>query len=169
MADDKKDTSTSDDNKVTFVTKEGLKKLKQELAELENVKRKEIAARLKEAIAYGDLNENSEYHDAKTEQAFVEGRIAELKKMIKYAKIIEGKHHLATVQLGTKVVIKQVNKKNAEPEEYIIVGATEADPLESKISNESPIGSALLEKQKGDIVKAYVPEGVVEYEIMQLE
>ena len=161
--------SSEDEKRVTLVTKEGFKKLKEELEELKNVKRKEVAGRLKEAISYGDLSENSEYEEAKNEQAFVEGRIAELEDKVKYAKIIEEKQHVATVQLGTKVVVKKLNRKNVEPEEYVIVGSTEANPHEHKISNESPVGSALLDKQKGDIVKAYVPDGVVEYEIMQLE
>ena len=168
----KKDTvvpAIGSDDKVTLVTKAGLAKLKEELDNLKNVRRKEVAERLKEAISYGDLSENSEYEEAKNEQAFVEGRIVELEEKVKYAKIIEEKAHVATVQLGTKVVIKNVNRKTAEPEEYIIVGSTEADPLEHKISNESPVGASLLDKQKGDIVKVSIPDGVVEYEIMQLE
>ena len=160
---------TDDDYKVTLVTKEGFVKLKKELDHLTGVKRKEVAERLKEAISYGDLSENSEYEEAKNEQAFVEGRIVELEGKIKSAKIIEEKQHVATVQLGTKVVIKNIGIKNVEEEEYIIVGSTEADPLEHKISNESPVGAALLDRGKGDIVKVSIPDGVVEYEIMQLE
>lgn len=157
------------DDKVTLVTREGFANLKDELEQLKNVKRKEVAQRLKEAISYGDLSENSEYEEAKNEQAFVEGRIAELEEKIKYAKIIQEKQHVKTVQLGTRVVIQDIGKKKVESEEYIIVGSTEANPLEHKISNESPVGSALLDKQKGDVVKVYVPNGVVEYEILQLE
>ena len=159
----------SDEDKVTLVTKAGFAKLKDELDYLKSVKRREVAERLKEAISYGDLSENSEYEEAKNEQAFVEGRIVELEEKVKFAKIIEEKQHVATVQLGTKVLIKNVNRKKSDPEEYIIVGSTEADPLEHKISNESPVGAALLDKQKGDIVKVSIPDGVVEYEIMQLE
>jgi transcription elongation factor GreA len=166
MAEQKFDNQ---DDKVTLVTKEGLAKLKEELNFLQNTKRREVAERLKEAISYGDLSENSEYEEAKNEQAFVEGRIAELEEKIKFAKIIEEKQHVATVQLGTKVVIKNVNKKNAETQEYVIVGSTEADPLEHKISNESPVGSSLLDKQVGDIVKVSTPDGIVEYEIVNLE
>lgn len=172
----KKDTSTTvapevqvDESKVTLVTKDGLAKLREELDYLQNVKRKEVAERLKEAISYGDLSENSEYEEAKNEQAFVEGRIVELEEKVKYARIIEEKQHVATVQLGTKVVIRNVASKKADPEEFIIVGSTEANPLEHKISNESPVGGALLDKKKGDIVKVEIPDGVVEYEIMQLE
>lgn len=158
-----------DEEKMTLITKEGLKKLKEELQDLQDVKRKEVARRLKEAISYGDLSENSEYEEAKNEQAFVEGRIVELEQKIKYAKIIEEKLHGAVVQLGTRVVVKNINSKKSPLEEYVIVGSTEADPLEHKISNESPVGAALLGKQKGDIVKAIVPDGVVEYEITQLD
>ncbi|HMR00918.1 MAG TPA: transcription elongation factor GreA [Candidatus Gracilibacteria bacterium] len=157
------------DDKVTLVTKEGFAKLKEELELLKNVKRREVAERLKEAISYGDLSENSEYEEAKNEQAFVEGRIAELEEKVKYAKIIKEKSDVKTVQIGTKVVIKDIGRKTAEKEEYTIVGSTEADPLDHKISNESPVGAALLDQKKGDIVKVITPNGVTEYEIMNLE
>lgn len=162
-----KDPAT--DDKVTLVTKEGLAKLKEELELLKNVKRKEVAERLKEAISYGDLSENSEYEEAKNEQAFVEGRIVELEEKMKYAKIIKENQDVKTVQIGTKVVIQDVGRKKADQEEYTIVGSTEADPLDRKISNESPVGAALLDGKKGDIVKVLTPNGPVEYEIMQLE
>ena len=152
-----------------LVTKEGLSKLKSELDELKNIKRKEVAGRLKEAISYGDLSENSEYEEAKNEQAFVEGRIVELEEKVKYAKVIQEKQDVKTVQIGTHVVVRDVGKKKAQPQTYIIVGSTEADPLTHKISNESPVGGALLDKKKGDIVKIIAPIGVVEYEILQLE
>jgi transcription elongation factor GreA len=159
----------NDENKVTLVTKEGLHKLKEELNNLKDVKRKEVAERLKEAISYGDLSENSEYEEAKNEQAFVEGRIVELEEKVKYAKVIEEKSHTALVQLGSKVKIKQVGVKGVSSEEYTIVGSTEADPLAAKISNESPVGAALLDKGKGDIVKVKVPNGILEYEIIEIE
>ncbi len=158
-----------DESKITLVTKDGLGKLREELDYLHNTKRREVAERLKEAISYGDLSENSEYEEAKNEQAFVEGRIVELEEKVKYARIIEEKQHVATVQLGTKVVIQNIGRKKTETEEYVIVGSTEADPLEHKISNESPVGASLLDKKKGDIVKVMIPDGVVEYEILQLE
>jgi len=169
MADTKTATPGFDESKVTLVTKEGLAKLKEELEYLKNTRRKEVAERIKEAISYGDLSENSEYEEAKNDQGFVEGRIQELEEKVKYAKIIEEKSHVATVQLGTKVTIKALGGKKVEAEEYIIVGSTEADPLAQKISNESPVGSALLEKSKGDIVRVAAPGGIMEYEIMQLE
>jgi transcription elongation factor GreA len=158
-----------DESKVTLVTKEGLHKLKEELDSLRNVKRREVAERIKEAISYGDLSENSEYEEAKNEQGFVEGRIQELEEKVKYAKVIEEKQHGKTVQLGMRVTIRSIGKKKTEPEEYVIVGSTEADPLSQKISNESPVGSALLEKAKGDIVKVAAPNGVMEYEILALD
>ncbi|MFA5160499.1 MAG: transcription elongation factor GreA [Candidatus Omnitrophota bacterium] len=161
--------SATDESKVTLVTKEGLQKLKEELENLRNVRRKEVAERIKEAISYGDLSENSEYEEAKNEQGFVEGRIHELEEKVKYAKVIEEKQHMKTVQLGTKVTILPVSRKKSSPQEYIIVGSTEADPLSHKISNESPVGSALLEKGKGDVIRVNAPGGVIEYEILQLE
>lgn len=161
-------STAQDESKVTLVTKEGFAKLKEELDSLKNVKRGEVAGRLKEAISYGDLSENSEYEEAKNEQAWLEGRILELEDKVKYAKIIEEKDGLATVQLGTSVVIRSFPAKGKETEEYTIVGSTEADPLGHKISNESPVGAALLNKSKGDVVKVMTPNGVIEYEIISL-
>ena len=161
--------SISDESKMILVTREGYQKLREELDQLRDVKRREVAARIKEAISYGDLSENSEYEEAKNEQGFVEGRIAELEEKVKYAKIIEEKQQIATIQLGTKVKIRPIGDRKVDPEEYTIVGSTEADPILHKISNESPVGAALLDKSKGDIVKVVAPNGVIEYEILQLE
>jgi len=160
----------NNDDKVTLVTKDGYKKLTEELENLKNVKRREIAGRIKEAISYGDLSENSEYEEAKNEQAFVEGRILELEEKVKYAEIITEKKKQArkTVQLGSTVKVKNKSRRNAQPEEFVIVGSTEAD-YESKISNESPVGSALLEKSVGEKVKVNVPAGIVEYEILNIK
>jgi len=157
------------DDNFTLVTKEGLKKLKVELETLKITKRKEVADRLKEAISFGDLSENSEYEEAKNEQAFVEGRIIELEEKVKNAKIIDEKKKVAVVQIGTKVVVKNVVGSDVVEEVYTIVGSTEVDPFEFKISNESPVGAALLEHKKGDIVKVETPSGVIEYEILRLE
>lgn len=159
---------TEDGKKATLVTKEGLKKLKEEYEHLRTVKRKEVAARIKEAISYGDLSENSEYEEAKNEQAFVEGRILELEEKIKHAKIIAEHKATKTVQLGTTVHLKNLSKSKTEEEVYTIVGSTEADPFDGKISNESPVGSSLLDKKKGDTVKVVVPAGSVEYKIEKL-
>jgi transcription elongation factor GreA len=158
-----------DESKITLVTKEGLSKLKEELDFLRDTKRKDVAERLKEAISYGDLSENSEYEDAKNEQAFVEGRIVELEEKVKYARIIEEKGDQATVQIGTRVFIRNLSDKKSVMEEYVIVGSTEADPLAHKISNESPVGAGFLEKKKGDIIKIEVLGKVIEYELMNLE
>jgi transcription elongation factor GreA len=166
---DTKTTNPAADDKTILVTKEGLKKLTEELDQLKNVKRREVAERIKEAISYGDLSENSEYEEAKNEQAFVEGRIIELEEKVKFAKIITEKHQVASVQLGTKVVVRNLSKRNAQTEEYTIVGSTEADPLSHKISNESPVGRALLDRKAGEKVKVQIPAGAVEYEILKLE
>ena len=154
----------------TFVTKEGLKKLKDELDNLKNVRRKEVAQRLKEAISYGDLSENSEYEEAKNEQAFLEGRILELEQKIKSAKIISEKSaQKATgkeINIGSTVTMKSIEDDTTET--YTIVGTTEADPFEHKISNESPIGKALLGKGKDDTVTVHTPSGTVRYEVLKV-
>lgn len=152
-----------------LLTQKGLDALKDELNTLKKEKRKEVAERLKEAISYGDLSENSEYEEAKNEQAFVEGRIVELEKMIKNAQIIDEKkaHSGKRVQIGTTVKIKNLTKKE-DPEQFTIVGSTETDPLKSRISNESPIGSALLGKKKGEKVSIDAPAGKFDFEILEL-
>ncbi|MBT4120316.1 MAG: transcription elongation factor GreA [Candidatus Peribacter sp.] len=154
----------------TLVTKEGLKKLNEELVELKTIKRKEVATRLKEAISYGDLSENSEYQEAKNEQAFIEGRILELEQMIKNAKIISDKKSDSKgkeIQVGSTVTLK--NKTDGDdPIAYTIVGSTEADPMAQKISNESPVGKAVLDKKKGDIVEVNTPAGPYKYEIIKV-
>lgn len=153
-----------------LVTKEGLNKLKEELKEYNDVRRKQVAERLKEAISYGDLSENSEYEEAKNEQAFVEGRIVELEKMIANAKIIteSKKSSENTAQIGSTVTVQNITD-NDEPETYTIVGSTEADPTEHKISNESPIGAALLGKSKNDVFKVKVPAGMFEYKLLKIK
>lgn len=162
-------TNTNTEEQV-LVTKKGLAKLKEELKHFKEVRRKEVAKRLKEAISYGDLSENAEYEEAKNEQAFIEGRIIELEKMIANAKIItEAKKSTdATVQIGTTVTVQNVTE-NDDPETYTIVGSTEANPTEYKISNESPIGSALLGKAKNEIIKVKVPAGIFEYKILKIK
>jgi transcription elongation factor GreA len=164
-------TSVFDDDDETLVTKDGLKRLKDELDHLKNVRRKEVAQRLKEAISYGDLSENSEYEEAKNEQAFVEGRILELEHKIKSAKIItekvENKKLGKETNIGSTVMIRSLDGDDTELT-YTIVGTTEADPFELKISNESPIGKALLSKVRGDKVQVHTPSGVVNYEIVKV-
>lgn len=161
--------ATSDD-KVTLITKEGLQKLKEELNYLKEVKRKEVAERLKEAISYGDLSENAEYEEAKNEQAFVEGRILELEEKIKYVKIIDERAKKGlSVELGSRVIIQSLSSKTKAEEEYIIVGSTEADPLNHKISNVSPVGRALLGRGAGDTVRVAAPAGMIEYKIVKVK
>lgn len=156
--------------KKILLTEEGLKKFEEELENLKSVRRIEIAARLKEAIALGDLSENSEYEDAKNEQAFIEGRIAELEEQIRNSEIIasggKGKGK-GKVRLGNTVVIKDLEFD--EDMEYTIVGSAEAAPAEFKISNESPVGEAIIDKKVGDIVEVNAPVGVLRYKILKIK
>ena len=178
MADDilaDEDTGSSavgfGDDDQTLITKEGLKKLKEELEYLKTTRRQEVAQRLKEAISYGDLSENSEYEEAKNEQAFVEGRILELEAKIKNAKIISDKKsdsRSKEIDIGSTVTVLNKTEGSEEPERYTIVGSTEADPLEQKISNESPMGRSLLGKHKGDIVEIQSPSGILKYEVLSV-
>jgi len=160
---------TDDGSKAILVTKDGLKKLNEELEYLKSVKRKEVAERIKEAISYGDLSENSEYEEAKNEQAFVEGRILELETKVKHAKIISEHQKTKSVQIGSTVYLQNLSKAGGDEEVYAIVGSTESDPFAGKISNESPVGAAVLDKQKGDVVKVMVPAGKVEYKIVKVD
>ncbi|HSG41648.1 MAG TPA: transcription elongation factor GreA [Anaerolineales bacterium] len=150
-----------------FLTKEGFQKLQDELDYLQKVKRKEVAERLHEAMEGGELIENAEYEAAKNEQAFVEGRIQELDVLLASAKIIEdnGKKKSTTVQLGTKVTIKE---GNFDPETFTIVGIAEANPREGKISNESPIGKAILGQKVGEAVKVETPNGTYTVKILKI-
>lgn len=161
------------DTEEVLITKEGLKKIKDELDYLKTTKREEIAARLKEAISYGDLSENAEYEEAKNEQAFIEGRILELEKQIKNAKIItDGTTQKAStkgkvIDIGSTVTVRNKTDDD-EPETYTIVGSMEADPVEHKISNESPIGRGLLGREKGDVIEIVAPAGKFKYEILKV-
>ena len=144
-----------------------MKQLEDELENLRSVKRAEVKERLKEAIALGDLSENSEYDDAKNEQAFMEGRILELEKMIRNAKVIdEDAHQEGTVTVGSLVKVKDIEFD--EINEYRLVGTVEADPMNNRISNESPVGRALLGRKKGEIVDVEVPAGIIKYEILEV-
>lgn len=150
-----------------IITKEGLKALHEEWDLLQTVRRKQVAERLKEAISYGDLSENSEYEEAKNEQAILEGRILELEGMIKIAKIVDEKQHSKqVVEIGGKVKIRNTKKK--EEIEITIVGSTEADPFSNRISNDSPIGEALMGAKVGDTVTVEMPSGKAEYEVLKL-
>ncbi len=144
-----------------YITKEGLEKLKKELDELKNVRRKEIAARIEIAKDMGDLSENAEYHEAKDEQGFIEGRIAELEATLPNAVIIE-RNSNGCISVGSTVRISA----NGKEKEYTIVGASEADPISGKISNESPLGQAVLGKCAGDTVEVHTPAGKTVYAII---
>jgi transcription elongation factor GreA len=153
--------------KEVILTPEGLEKLEQELEELKTVKRKEVAARIKEAISYGDISENSEYEEAKNEQAFIEGRILTLEKMLRNARIITNDDvDTGMVSVGSRVKVKDL--ETGEIVEFTIVGSAESDPMNNRISNESPVGQALLGKAKGAIVDVQVPAGVIQYEILEI-
>lgn len=150
-----------------FLTKEGYQKHQAELDYLRTAKRQEVANRLHEAMEGGELIENAEYEAAKNEQAFVEGRIQELEMLLATAKIIEenGKKKSDMVQIGSKVTLKE---GNYEPETFTIVGAAEANPREGKISNESPIGKAILNHKTGETVKVETPGGTYNVKIMKI-
>lgn len=153
--------------KETILTVEGLAKLEAELENLRTVRRQEVAERLKVAISYGDISENSEYDDAKSEQAFIEGRILELEQMIKTATIIEGEREAGVVSLGSTVLLKDL--EFGDEETYTIVGTTEADPFKNRISNESPVGIAILGQKVGAVVTARTPAGELSYEILDIK
>lgn len=159
--------ANSANSKEVVLTYEGLKKLEEELEFLKGAKRREIAERIKQSLSFGDIMENSEYDEAKNEQAQVEGRIVQLETMLKNAKLIdEDEIDTRMVNLGSKVVVMDMNTK--ETTEYFIVGSTEADPAKRKISNQSPVGSALMGKKKGNVVEVQVPDGVVKLKIMEI-
>lgn len=154
--------------KEVLLTPAGLHKLEEELEYLKSVKRKEVAERIKVAISYGDISENSEYEDAKNEQAFVEGRIITLEKMLRNARIInENDVDTGVVSIGSTVRLRDIEFK--EDVEYHIVGSAESDPADNKISNESPVGRALLGKSVGSMVEVSVPAGVIQYEVLEIK
>lgn len=154
-------------DKRVLLTADGLKKLQEKLDFLKGERRQEVAARLKAAIALGDLSENSEYDDAKNEQAFLEGEILELEESIRNSKIIEASADSNTVSLGAQVVLKDIEFD--EVDTYMLVGATEADPDNGKISNESPVGLAIIGQPVGSVVDVVVGENVIQYQIMEIK
>ena len=155
--------------KEVLLTPEGLKKLEGELEILKTVKRREVAQRIKEALEFGDISENSEYDDAKNEQAFIEGRIITLEKMLRNAKIIEhdeNEQDDGVVTIGKTVLLRDL--ETSEEFEYRIVGSAEADPSQARISNESPVGKAIMGKSVGHVIQVEVLDGVLEYEILKV-
>ena len=153
--------------KEIILTDEGLKKLEEELEQLKTVKRKEIAAKIKEALSFGDLSENSEYDEAKNEQAFVEARILQLEATLKNVRVLDDDElNNEIISVGSKVVLKDVEFD--EEVTYQIVGSTEADPANGKISDESPVGKALLGRKLGETVTVEAPIGEILYEVLAI-
>jgi transcription elongation factor GreA len=150
----------------TYLTREGYQKLQEELEYLRTKKRQEVAARLHEAMEGGELIEDAEYEAAKNEQAFVEGRIQELEILLANARVIEGKGNADTIQVGATVTVQE---NGNDPEVYTIVGPAEANPRSGKISNESPLGRALLEHRIGDLVTVDAPGGRFSVQILKVE
>ncbi|PYE48917.1 transcription elongation factor GreA [Paenibacillus barcinonensis] len=155
-------------NDEVILTQEGLEKLEEELKELKTVKRKELAARLKLAISYGDLKENSEYHSAKDDQAFMETRILILEKMLTKARVISSDNIDSTkVSIGSTVLLNDL--EFAEKIEYQLVGPAEADVSDNKISYESPLGKELMGKEVGSVIHVNAPMGVIKYELLEIK
>ena len=157
--------------KQVILTQEGLEKLEQELEELKSVKRKEIAEKIKVALSFGGLSENSEYDEAKNEQAIMEARIADIEVTLKNVKVIdESELSNENIHIGSKVEVRVNNPRTGKTDiyNYKIVGSNEADPLSGNISDESAVGKALLGHSIGDIIEVEVPAGVMEYEVLAI-
>ena len=150
-----------------IMTYEGVKKLEEELEYLKTVKRKEITEKIKVALGYGDLSENSEYDEAKNDQAFTEGRIIQLENMLKNAVVVD-ESEIPKDKVSVGSIVKVMDYDFDEEVEYSIVGSAEADPMNFKISNESPVGKAFLGRHKGEDVEVQVPNGVVIYKILEI-
>lgn len=155
-------------DKEIILTQQGLRKVENELDELKAVKRKEVAEKIKQALAFGDISENSEYDEAKNEQAQVEERIAKLETMLRKARVIdESDISRDVVSVGSTV--KVMDLEFDEEVEYTIVGSAEADPYELKISNESPVGKALIGNKVGETVEVQIPDGITQYKILEIK
>lgn len=150
----------------TYLTKEGEEELRKELKQLVEVRRPELAQKLKEAVAQGDLKENADYHDAKEQQGFIEGRIQHIEAILRNAIVVEDEGPSDEVRIGSTVIIREDGTD--EDEEYKIVGTAEANPRERKISQKSPIGAALIGKRKGRNVKVETPSGTIRFKIMDI-
>jgi len=150
----------------TLLTEEGYKKLEEELAYLKGPRKMEVAEKIKQAREYGDLSENSEYDEAKNEQALLEAKIAETEAMLRSAKIVE---KVSTNSVGIGTTVSLYDYEFEEEISYHIVGATEIDIAQSKISVESPVGRALFGKRKGDEVEVQVPDGISKYKILDIK
>jgi transcription elongation factor GreA len=149
-----------------YLTPEGLKKLEDDLEFLKTVRRAEVAQRLHEAMAEGEVEENPEYEDAKNEQAFVEGRIMDIEQILANAILIENKGPANEVRLGSKVSITEVGTRS--PEHYVLVGSAEADPINGKISNESPLGKALIGRKLNEQFQIVAPDGAIKFKVTNI-
>ncbi len=155
-------------DKDVILTQAGFEKLKTTIEELETVKRREVAERIKSAREFGDISENSEYDDAKNEQALLESRIAKMKEQLRSARVIDTSDiPKDVVSIGSKVKVKYVDE--GETDEYEIVGSAEADPGNRRLSNESPVGSAVLGHKKGDVVEVAAPSGPIKLQIVGIK
>ena len=153
--------------KEVALTPEGQTRLEEELVHLETVRRREVGERIKEAKEFGDISENSEYDDAKNEQAWVESRIAEISQILANATLIESPKRRDRVSLGARVHLKDV--ESGDLFTYQLVGSAEADPTHDRISNESPVGQAVMGAKKGEVVKVTTPRGaIIEYEVVSI-
>ncbi|HHV56749.1 MAG TPA: transcription elongation factor GreA [Firmicutes bacterium] len=155
--------------KEVILTRAGLEKLEQELEDLKTHRRHEVAERIKQAREFGDISENSEYEDAKREQAFIEGRILELQNMLQKVRVIDEAEGDGRVQVGSTVTIVDLDAPQPEEIEYTIVGSAEANPRQRKISNESPVGKALLGQSVGSEVEIQAPIGLLHYKIVAVQ
>ncbi len=151
-------------DKEIVLTRDGLKKLEEELDELKSVHRREVNERIRQAKEFGDISENAEYEDAKQEQAFVEGRILKLEAMIRNARVIDASDYVADeVHLGATIRVKETNSSTSR--DFTIVGSAEADPKNARLSNESPLGRAVMGRKKGETVDVATPSGLKKYKI----
>jgi transcription elongation factor GreA len=154
-------------SKEVILTPDGYRRLEEELELLRTVRRKEVAERIKTAISFGDISENAEYDNAKQEQAFVEGRIFTLEKMLRNARVLD-EAEITTEQVGIGSIVLLKDLEYNEELEYTIVSSAEANPNENKISNQSPVGKAIIGKPVGSIVEVTVPAGTLKYEILAI-
>lgn len=156
-----------DEEKPTILTPEGLRRLEEEFEHLKTAKRREVAERIKTSKEFGDISENAEYEDAKNEQAFIEGRILQLDSMLRNAKVIDNHDAPAdTITVGSTVGLRDLG--SGEEIAYTIVGSAEADPDRDRISNESPVGRALLGRRAGEVVEVLVPAGKMKYSVLKI-
>lgn len=151
-----------------MLTRDGVRKLEEELEDLRVVKRFEVAERIKTAIAFGDLSENAEYDEAKNEQAFIEGRIRVIEQMLSQAQVVDD-DNVSTETVGIGSTVRVLDMEYDEEDEYTVVGSTEADPAKLRVSNESPIGAALLGAHLGDTVDVQAPGGIIKLKILEIK